>query len=276
MGESLGASLLQKGWRVYATTRCLRNLQKFKNLGFFPLLFLDESFDFQRHNITHVLSTIPRKEALLDPGLNFMKRHKFPNLRWIGYLSSTSVYGDHAGVLVDEESLCKSESLEGIARKKSEDEWQQYAQDNNSPLIIFRLAGIYGPYQNALKSIKEGKSHFIQKDGHFISRIHIDDIVDVLFQLFSLKEGVHIFNGADNAPSSVEEVIRYACALMKVPVPCFKKFEDVRATLSPFLQRLFEENRRISNKKMKKFTQRPLIFPSYKEGLFDIFMKGAW
>ena len=276
VGEFLGTFLLQKGWRVYATTRNSEKIEKFKKLGFSPVLFSHASFDFKKDNITHVVSSIPRKEALRDPGLDFMEKYDFPNLKWAGYLSSTCVYGDHKGDFVDEESLCLSRSLEGYARRASEKEWQDFAKLKNLSLMIFRLAGIYGPYQNILKNIKEGKSHFIHRAGHFMSRIHVDDIVDVLFHSFVLKKGEHIFNGADDVPASHEDVVKYACALMGTPVPIFKNFEDVKSSTSPFLQRLFEDNRKISNKKMKELTQKPLNFSSYKEGLSDIFKKRMW
>lgn len=276
VGEYLGLFLLQKGWDVYATTRRSENIKKLKSLGFFPLSFFEKSFSFQRNRITHVLSSIPREGATQDPGLDFMERNEFPSLKWAGYLSSTSVYGDHGGGVVDEESPCLCKTQEGLARLVSESEWRNFAKRKNLSLVIFRLAGIYGPNRNVLKNIKEKKSCFIHKTGHFMSRIHVDDIVDVLFHSFILTKGVHIFNGADDVPSSLEEVQRYAFSLMEKTSPIFKNFEDVKLVLSPFMQRLFESNRRISNKKMKKLTQKPLNFPGFKEGLQDIFTKGAW
>ncbi len=206
VGEFLGCHLLKEGWQVFATTRSSSSQPHLKELGFDPVLFSrPEPLD----TITHVLSSIPPSQEE-DEGLSFLiKQKKVPS--WVGYLSSTSVYGDHHGDWVDENSETRGETPEGLGRLKSEDAWKKWAERQECSLLIYRLSGIYGPFRNVLQRVKEGKDDpKTRVPTHVFSRIHVDDICTFLVKSLSLSSKFSLFNGADDRPASFEDVRGYA------------------------------------------------------------------
>lgn len=267
VGKFLGRRLLKEGWQVFATTRDESIRDSLKNEGFSPILF---SSSLPVKNITHVLSSIAPREGV-DPGLSFLGRQE-GSFSWVGYLSSTSVYGDHQGEWVDETSETRGKTEKGIERLKAEEAWSRFSQRQGCPLLIYRLSGIYGPHRNIFQNMKEGKEFETRyfKD-QFISRIHIQDICDFLVKTFSRSSKSSLFNVADDEPSSIEEVKSYAYFLKREALPLTDE-RKIPFTFPSFLK----ENRRVSNKKMKEFLGTSLKFPSYKEGLKDIFEKGLF
>ncbi|HQS84300.1 MAG: hypothetical protein B7Y25_01320 [Alphaproteobacteria bacterium 16-39-46] len=266
VGKILGRRLLKEGWQVFATTRAPESQQHLKELGFNPVLFSrPEPLD----TITHVLSSIPPSHAG-DDGLSFLiKQKKKPS--WIGYLSSTSVYGDHHGDWVDENSETRGETPEGLGRLRSEDAWKKWAERQECAFLIYRLSGIYGPYRNVFQRAIEGTdSPKMRKPNHVFSRIHVDDICTFLVKSLSLSSKFSLFNGADDRPASFEDVRGYAYSLLGHEVS-FKKEKEEEKVLSSFS--FFKENRRVSNQKMKEFVGEDLKFPTFREGLKDIFEK---
>jgi len=190
------------------------------------------------------------------------------HIEWIGYLSSTGVYGNYQGNWVDESSICRPQSSSGILRLEAENAWLSYARYNKLPLHIFRLAGIYGPERNPLERIQSGKKYSIYKEGQMFSRVHVDDIVSILLASIKKTNPLSIYNVADDEPAASHVVDAYAASLLKqVPLPLIL-FEE--ASLSPKEQEFYLSNRRVSNEKIKRELNIVFRYPSFREGLSKI------
>ena len=183
------------------------------------------------------------------------------HLKWVGYLSSTSVYGDHKGAWVDETSETHSSTPQGIARLKAEHQWL----DLDLPLHIFRLAGIYGPHRNVLEDLKAGKAQRIFKEGVLFSRIHVADIVQALKASMASPHPGRIYNVADNLPAPSHEIIAYGAALLGITPPPLIPFED--ATLTPMGRSFYHDSKRVYNQRRLDELIPSLLFPTYKEGV---------
>lgn len=183
------------------------------------------------------------------------------HVQWLGYLSSTGVYGDHAGAWVDETSICKPFDVRTQVRLDAEHDWLAL----DAPSHIFRLSGIYGPDRNSLASVRAGTARRIIKPGHYFSRIHVDDIVSILWASMQQPAIGEIYNVADDMPSASHEPLDYAAKRLGVEPPTAIPFEQ--AELSPMMQSFYAANRRISNQKIKEALGIKLAYPSYKEGL---------
>ncbi len=201
--------------------------------------------------------------SYLDVNFENMK-----NCRWITYLSATSVYGDHHGDWVNEESITKPTSLNGINRLKAENTWKSLSNKINFPLQIFRLAGIYSNEFNILKRLKLGKVQLINKKNHFFSRIHVEDIGNILFKSISLFKNKEVYNICDDKPASQNDVVDYGVKLLKIEKPSPIKLEEVE---SEMLKNFYQDSKKVDNKKMKLSFKYNLKYPSYKEGLSYIF-----
>ena len=212
----------------------------------------------------YILVSIPPINGTDIVVKNFSKILKNSKAKWITYLSATSVYGDHKGEWVNEESITNPTSQSGIARLVAENSWLSLGSNKNLPIQIFRLSGIYSSKNNVLTRLKSGNLNLINKKDHFFSRIHIDDIVGILFQSLSSFKTGEIYNISDDKPSSSEEVTLYAVKLFKVKKP--KKIE-VKDIESEMLKNFYKDSKKVSNKKMKSFFNYNLKFPTYIEGL---------
>ncbi len=193
-------------------------------------------------------------------------KEKFNNkkCKWITYLSATSVYGDHSGAWVDENSKTNPTSINGIQRLKAENNWMELTKKNNLPLQIFRLSGIYSNQYNILRRLKNGEAKIINKKNHYFSRIHVEDISNVLFRsLLNFKKG-EIYNITDDKPASNEEVIIHGAKLLGIEKP---KTLEVHEIKSEMLKNFYKDSKKVSNKKMKNFFNFELKYPSYIEGL---------
>ncbi len=189
------------------------------------------------------------------------------NCRWLTYLSATSVYGDHKGDWVNEKSITKPTSSNGINRLKAENVWKRLSNKNDYPLQIFRLAGIYSNELNILKRLQLGKAQIVDKKNHFFSRIHVDDIANILYKSINLFKKNEIYNICDDMPASQVEVAAYGATLLKLELPNPIKLD----TASEMLQNFYNDSKKVDNKKMKKFFNYNLKYPTYKEGLNFIF-----
>ena len=195
---------------------------------------------------------------------NFEKKFENSKFKWITYLSATSVYGDHGGEWVDEKSKTNPTSNNGVDRLKAERFWIKLAQKNNLPLQIFRLSGIYSNQYNVLKRLKLGEVKIINKKNHFFSRIHVEDIANVLFKsLENFKTG-EIYNISDDKPASNEEVIMYGIKLLGVNKPQTIEIDEIQ---NEMLKNFYKDSKKVSNKKMKNFFNLKLKYPTYIEGL---------
>ena len=231
--------------------------------------FSGKSIEQALAKASHILISTPPTHDLGDPVLmnfgNLLKKY-IKNILWIGYLSSTSVYGDHQGNWVDESSKPIALGGQGQLRISTENEWVSIAEAYQVPLTIFRLAGIYGPQRNVLARMVTGKNDTIVKEGHFFSRIHVDDIVlAIVAAMQHPKPGVSIYNVADDEPTPSHVVDEYAATLLQRPP--LKKIAYEMATLSPMAQEFYSHNKRVSNAKLKQELNIQLTYPTYKEGL---------
>ena len=231
--------------------------------------FSEKSIEETLKTASHVLISTPPSHDHGDPVLmrfgNLLKKY-IKNIQWIGYLSSTGVYGDHQGHWVDESSPSIAVGSQGQLRLAAENEWGLFAKTQQLPLTIFRLAGIYGPQRNVLARLMAGKNDTIIKDGQFFSRIHVEDIVLAIIAVMQHPQvGMTIYNVADDEPAPSHVVDEYAASLLKRP-PLRRVAYD-KAPLSPMAQEFYSHNKRVSNAKLKQELNLKLIYPSYKEGL---------
>jgi len=212
--------------------------------------------------VTHILLSIPPGEDG-DPVLNICgeKLTNFPNLKWVGYLSTTGVYGDLQGGEATEETPCNPSGRRGQRRMDAEIGWQA----SGVPLHIFRLPGIYGPGRNQLVSLQKGKAHRIVKQGHMFSRIHVADIAQILTASMQQPNPGRIYNVADDYPAPPQDVVTYAAQLLGVCPPPYQDFET--SDLSPMARSFYNDNKTVSNHRIKTELGVCLNFPTYKEGL---------
>ncbi len=223
----------------------------------------------QLKNVTHLLISIPPNPNMIDPVLHHHTADilKMPNLKWIGYLSATSVYGDHNGKWVDEKSECLPIELRGQLRLKAEQLWLSL----DLPVHIFRLGGIYGPGRNQIDAVKNGTAKKIIKKNHYISRIHVDDICSaVMLSMDNPSEG-KIYNIVDDMPSSSAEVLDFLCTILNMPLIKGTSFDD--DSLSDMAKSFYRDNKRVRNSLAKSDLEWKPRFPSYREGYQDILDK---
>ena len=212
----------------------------------------------------HILISIP-PEYERDLVLKYFSKEILDqNIKWITYLSATSVYGNHEGKWVDENSKTLPKSKNGVERLAVEKAWLKMYEKNNVPLQIFRLSGIYSNVYNVLERIRSGNASLIRKENQFFSRIHVEDIANLLFlSLNKLKKG-EIFNISDDKPASSEEVMKYGAKILNLPEPKEIKLEDIQ---SEMLKAFYRDSKKVSNKKVKEFFNYDFKFPTYVEGL---------
>ncbi len=192
--------------------------------------------------------------------------------RWIGYLSTNGVYGDHDGAWVDETSDLRGASERAQRRIAAEKAWLKLAHENDLPLIVFRLPGIYGPGRSAFDNIRAGTAKRVDKPGQVFSRMHVDDIASTLVASMEKPRVHNLYNLADDEPAPPQDVISYACELLGVDPPPPVDFD--KAELSDMAKSFYTDNKRVSNNRMKDALRITLRFPTYREGLDDILRRG--
>jgi nucleoside-diphosphate-sugar epimerase len=268
VARHLASALLAQGWQVTGTTRNPERLPEIAGSGAAPLLFeasRPEALHAAVARAGHLLVSAAPSPAgdpilpLLGPALRAAD-----HLAWIGYLSTTGVYGDHDGAWVDEESPCRPASARNEARLRAEAEWLDLAQAGRR-VTVFRLAGIYGPGRNALLRVAGGEARMVIKPGQFFSRIHVRDIVQALTASIAAKERTGLYNVADDEPAPPEAPLSLAAELLGLPPPPRVAFEE--AELSDMARSFYSENKRVSNRRMKEALGVRLLYPTYREGL---------
>ena len=196
------------------------------------------------------------------------------HVRWIGYLSATSIYGNANGGWVDETTLPCPTTPQGKSRLQAEQAWLSLFHDYGLPVHIFRLSGIYGPRRSVFNRIQNGTAQNILKEGLVFSRIHVDDIVEILIKsMLSPKPG-EIYNVSDDLPACPQDVLEFASTLLQLPPPAPIFME--KALLSPKALQFYQDSKRVSNEKIKDTFATQLIYPTYKEGLKCIFDSENW
>lgn len=268
----LGRALeqLPTQWELQGTTRDEERYRELKSHGVRPYLFnrhtpLPDAAYIMR-NTTHLLISTPPDD---DGDPSFIAHadtiKNLPNLEWIGYLSTTGVYGDRDGRSVDETAGVAPTSKRGTRRIKAEEQWLSLYKQYGLPVHIFRLAGIYGPGRCALDSVRAGIARRIHKRGHAFGRIHVEDIAGILMRSFCKPTPGEIFNVCDDLPAPSHSVIEYACDLLGQSPPPMIEFED--ANLAPMTRSFYADNRRVRNHKVKDVLGLDLKYPDYKAGL---------
>lgn len=263
---------------ITGTTRSTEKAGVLKAQGIHPVLFGegvdDPSLETQMSKATHLLVSIGPNEAG-DPVLNALADTiaSAPNLRWIGYLSTVGVYGDHDGAWVDETTQVKPVSKRSIQRVAAENAWQEFADAQKLPLAIFRLSGIYGPGRNAFMNIEKGTARRLVKPGQVFNRIHREDIGEAVYRAMTLPaEG--LFNITDNEPAPPQDVVTFAHELAGQAPPPEIDFET--ADLSPMARSFYGENKRVSNTRSKEVLGMAYRWPDYKTSLSRMWKEGSW
>ena len=218
---------------------------------------------------THVLLSVPPDEAG-DPVFDCHCEDiaAIPGLAWLGYLSTTGVYGNCDGGWVDESSELRPSGVRGRCRAGAEATWLELWRDRNVPVHVFRLAGIYGPGRSPFDALRAGTAKRIDKPGQMFSRIHVEDIANVLMASIERPRPGAVYNVCDDEPAASAEVIAHAAELLGVPVPPLVPFEA--AELSPMARSFYDYNKRVSNALIKRELGISLRYPNYRDGLAAI------
>ena len=254
------------------TSREKTNKKKFENINYQSFQFTEKSFDkkfiSKLEAADHILLSIAPVGGVDIVIKNFQNYFKPNKLKWITYLSATSVYGDHQGEWVNEKSEAKPTSSNGIERLKVEKEWMDLSNKFDLPFQIFRLSGIYSNQYNILKRLKSGKVKIVNKKDHLFSRIHVEDIANVLSNSLNQFKKGEIYNISDDKPTSAEEVTMYGVKLLEIDKP---KTIEINEIESEMLKNFYKDSKKVDNKKMKEFFSYKLKYPTYAEGLNYIF-----
>ena len=268
--SALTKTLRSNKWIVKGTKRD----KLFQNKNFRQILIFNgdnpiPKFEELLSNVTHLLVSIP-PTAIGDPVLSIHGKEisNAKNLKWIGYLSTTGVYGDSQGKHVDEKYQCNPTNMRSKRRLHAEKEWLQLFSDLHLPVHIFRLAGIYGPGRSAIESVRSGRAKRINVPGHQFSRIHVDDIASVLKASIKDPNPGCIYNVCDNESAASSDVTLYACELLGLSPPPLIDLQD--AELSPMARSFYNDNRRVDNKRIREELKVELKYPTYREGLKSI------
>ena len=259
-------------FKLTTTSREESKNKKFENFNYESFQFTEEGFDenfiSKFEEADHILISVAPINGVDIVIKNLQNYFKSKKLKWITYLSATSVYGDHGGEWVNENSETKPTSPNGIERLKVEKEWMKLAIKFDLPFQIFRLSGIYSNQYNILKRLKVGDAKIINKRNHFFSRIHVEDIANILSSSLNNFQKKEIYNISDNQPSSSEEVTMYGVKLLGADKP---KTIEISEIESEMLKNFYKDSKKVDNKKMKEFFNYKLKYPTYVEGLNYIF-----
>ena len=271
--SALGALLGPAGWSLAGTCRTPEACDALAEAGV-------EAVPFSRGapladpagclaGATHILLSIPPDE-MGDPALD---RHgadiaALSGVQWIGYLSTTGVYGDSGGAWVDESTPPAPTGARGRRRLAAERGWLAFGARHGPATHVFRLAGIYGPGRNALAAVRRGAARRIAKPGHMFSRIHVADIAQALAASIARPRPGAIYNVCDDEPAPGADVVAHACALLGVAPPPLVSLED--ADLTPMARSFYADNRRVSNARIKEELGVTLRFPDYRAGLASL------
>ena len=252
---------------ITGTTRSEDKFDAIRALGVTPRRFPGDDLAKDLDSATHVLISAGPKDGH-DPVLAelhdaFVARAS--DLDWVGYLSTTGVYGDHGGGWVTENTPLTPSTDRGRARVAAEEEWRALHQDHGLPLHIFRLAGIYGPGRGPFAKVRAGTARRIVKEGQVFSRIHVEDIAQALRASMAAPDPGAIYNLCDDEPAPPQDVIAHAAGLLGLPLPPAIPIDE--AEMSPMAHSFYAESKRVDNSRMKERLGVNLRYPGYREGL---------
>jgi len=259
--QVLAHRLLDQGWQVAGTSRDGAD----RNIPFDRQHPLADPVG-QMAGTTHLLISIPPDQAG-DPVLACHGEAiaKLPDLRWIGYLSTTGVYGDHGGGWVDEGTPTAPINERSRWRADAEQAWLDWGRRHDLGVQVFRLAGIYGPGRSALDNLRQGKARRIVKPGHVFSRIHVEDLAAVLQASFARPNAGAIYNVCDDEAAPPQDVIAHGAELLGQAAPPEIAFAE--ADLSPMAASFYADNKRVRNDRIKTELEVVLKYPNYRLGL---------
>ena len=262
----------KKNWEVFCTTRFDEKIKEIKSLNVTPIFFDDEK---KIKNIlnkeSYILSTVPPEEGK-DPVIEnygYLFKKNSERIKWAGYLSTTSVYGDKKGGWVTEDTVLEPNLERSTSRVVAEKSWLRLGEKLSIKTVIFRLAGIYGPGRSLIdRLIANERIYIINKPAHLFNRIHVDDIVGAIEMAMSSRSKSKIFNLADDLPATQLDVAQFAASLLKKSCPQTVSLES--DMVSEMARSFYKEEKKVSNNKLKDELGYKLGFPSFKEGLFAI------
>lgn len=266
--DALARRLIPLGWRVLGTTRSPDRAAELRSRGIEPLQWPCDLAPALAET-SHVLAAA----APADGGDPFLAEARATleaaRPMWVGYLSTTAVYGDHQGGWVDEETPLRPQSARAVQRVLAEQQWMA----TGLPVHIFRLAGIYGPGRGPFEKVRDGTARRILKPGQVFSRIHVDDIAATLLASMTRPSPGRIYNVCDDDPAPPEDVLSHAARLLHLPEPPGVAYES--ADLSPMARSFYAENKRVRNTRIKVELGVHLSYPSYREGLAALLAEGG-
>jgi nucleoside-diphosphate-sugar epimerase len=255
--QTLAAQLDRSDWKISGTSRSDHGVKAITEQNCQGILFGDLKTIPQ--DVTHILSSVPPGDDGDVVIQKFMAEMLDRRFQWIGYLSTTGVYGDHNGAWVDENTPLTPNTKRGEKRVKAETEWLKLTAH------IFRLAGIYGPGSNQLESLKNGTAKRIIKEGQIFSRIHVEDIAGIVAASIAKPHPSSVYNGADDEPCPPQEVITFAAQILGLAPPPEIAFED--AELSPMAKSFYSDSKKVSNARVKNELGYQFKYPNYRVGL---------
>lgn len=266
--QALAALLLPVGWRMIGTTRSSEGAERLQKLGIEAVIWPGAELTPYLHAASHLLLSAAPTEAG-DPLLTQARTalEAAGAFDWTGYLSTTGVYGDHGGDWVDETTALTPSTRRGQLRVAAEAAWQQVERPSLN-LHIFRLAGIYGPGRGPFAKVRAGTARRIIKPGQVFSRIHVEDIAQVLNASINRPRPGAIYNLCDDDPAPPQDVIAYAAELLGLPIPPEEPWDSAKMTA--MARSFYAESKRVRNDRIKDELGVSLLFPTYRAGLADL------
>ena len=272
--DYLSAKLIKQGWQVSATCRTSEKAAVLEASGIRPVLLSGKKVTVtDLGKADHILISVPPEQDGSDPVLNFAEAALAAlqdQIKWVGYLSTTGVYGDHQGAWIDEETPAGLLSERGHRRVAVEAQWAA----TGLPMHYFRLAGIYGPGRNSLRALQNGTARRVVKQGQVFSRIHLADITRILEASMANPNAGRAYSVCDDTPAPPQDVVTYAAELMGVSPPALQDFAT--AELSPMARSFYGENKRIRNNRIKEELGVSLEYPDYRAGLSALWESGTY
>lgn len=271
---ALAHRLESDGWNVCGTTRSGDEGDTPQRDDFRVYLFdgrrVDDDVLSALHQADAVLVSTPPDEQG-DPVLGAASHH-LRNLtpHWLGYLSTTGIYGDRHGEWVDETTTPAPSSPRSERRLAAETAWQSLAAETGLALHIFRLPGIYGPGRNPLDALRAGTARRFDKPGQVFSRIHVEDLASALAASIAKPSTGSIYNICDDEPASQADVIAYGATLLGLEPPPLERFSEAEADLSEMARSFYRDSKRVCNTRMKQQLGVLLAYPTYRKGLTSL------